>query len=191
MNKLEFYIKKVSHSTGENIDLSQIPMLMRRKLSPVGKIALSTMMNCYETGIENLCYASRYGELERVVKLIKQEHEENEISPAGFSFSVHNSTIGLFSLLKGLHIPYNSIAAGEETFCAGLLDAVLNRTKTLFCYAESVDRYESISLLIDRECGEKIRIIQNNEKAVPNTFADFLKGGRYICPLYIMERVYD
>ena len=130
--------------------------------------------------------------MERVVKLIKQEYEENEISPAGFSFSVHNSTIGLFSLLNNLHCSYNSVAAGEWTFAAGLLDAVMNRDKTLFCYAESVDRYESISMLIDTDGGgEHVRISPNNGNIEPNSFTEFLKGRRYICPLYIMERVND
>lgn len=192
MNSLEFYIKKISCSTGENIDLSQIPMMMRRKLSPVGKIALSTILQCYDGEDVRLVYASRYGELERVVKLIKQEHEENEISPAGFSFSVHNSTIGLFSLLNNLHCSYNSVAAGEESFSAGLLDAVMNREKTLFCYAESVDRFESISMLIDTQGnGEHVRIVPNSDNLPPAAFSEFLKGGRYICPLYIMERVND
>ena len=69
MNKLEFRIKKISYSQGENIDLSSIPMMMRRKLSPVGKIAMSTMLDCYgeNLGDIKLVYASRYGELERVV----------------------------------------------------------------------------------------------------------------------------
>ena len=192
MNSLEFYIKKISCSTGENIDLSQIPMMMRRKLSPVGKIALSTILQCYDGEDVRLVYASRYGELERVVKLIKQEHEENEISPAGFSFSVHNSTIGLFSLLNNLHSSYNSIAAGKDSFSAGLLDAVMNREKTLFCYAESVDRFESISMLIDtRGDGEHVRIVPNADNLPPAGFSEFVKGGRYICPLYIMERVND
>lgn len=191
MKRIEFFIKKLSYSTGENIDLSQIPMMMRRKLSPVGKIALSTMLECYEDEVEKLCYASRYGELERVVKLIRQEHEENEISPAGFSFSVHNSTVGLFSLIKNLHIPYNSIAGGEDTFSSGLLDAVMNSEKSLFCYAESVDRYESISILIDMEVGQKVRINPNTNSLPCNSFTDFIKGGSYVCPLYIMERVND
>lgn len=191
MNTLEFYIKKISHSTGENIELSQIPMMMRRKLSPVGKIALSTILKCYENEDVKLVYASRYGELERVVKLIKQEHEDNEISPAGFSFSVHNSTIGLFSLINNMHSSYNSIAAGEDSFSAGLLDAVLEREKVLFCYAESVDRYESISMLIDYEEGEKVRIVPNEKHLTPNNFLEFIDGGRYICPLYIMEWVND
>ena len=191
MNTLEFYIKKIAHSTGENIDLSQIPMMMRRKLSPVGKIALSTILQCYDGEDVRLVYASRYGELERVLKLIAQEHEDNEISPTGFSFSVHNSTIGLFSLINNLHSSYNSIAAGEKSFSAGLLDAVMNKEKTLFCYAESVDRYESISMLIDFEQGEHVRIVPNRENLPSNSFNEFLKGGHYICPIYILERVND
>ena len=186
---MEFFIKKISYSQGENINLSEVPMMLRRKLSPAGKIALATMLECYDDSGLKLVYASRYGELERVVKLIKQEHEENEISPAGFSFSVHNSTIGLFSLLKNIHKSYNSIAAGEETFPCGLLDAILNREKTLFCYAESVDRFESISVLIDYDKGDKVRLIPNTEKLEPNSFYDFIKGGRYISPLYILERI--
>ncbi len=193
MNKLEFCIKKISYSTGENLDLSSIPMNMRRKLSPVGKIAMSTMLDCYGENSDDikLVYASRYGELERVVKLIKQEHEENEISPTGFSFSVHNSTVGLFSLLKKIYSSYNSIASGEETFSVGLLDAIMNREKTLFCYAESVDRYESISILIDYDEGEKVLVRENSEHLPANSFDEFIQGGRYVCPLYIMERADD
>ena len=193
MNKLEFRIKKFSYSTGENLDLSSIPMNMRRKLSPVGKIAMSTMLDCYGENSDDikLVYASQYGELERVVKLIKQEHEENEISPTGFSFSVHNSTVGLFSLLKKIYSSYNSIAGGEESFSVGLLDAIMNREKTLFCYAESVDRYESISILIDYDEGEKVLVRENSEHLPANSFDEFIQGGRYVCPLYIMERADD
>lgn len=193
MNKLEFRIKKISYSQGENIDLSSIPMMMRRKLSPVGKIAMSTMLDCYGENSDDikLVYASRYGELERVNKLIKQENEDNEISPTGFSFSVHNSTIGLFSLLKNINSSYNSIAGGEESFSAGLLDAVMNKEKTLFCFAESVDRYESISILIDYDEGEKIVLKENSENLPSNSFYEFINGGKYICPLYILERSDD
>lgn len=191
MNNLEFRIKKISYSCGEDIDLSAIPMMMRRKLSPVGKIAMSTLLKCYENEDVKLVYASRYGELERVVKLIKQEHEENEISPTGFSFSVHNSTIGLFSLMKTIYNSYNSIAAGENSFSSGLLDAVMNKEKTLFCYADSVDKYESISILIDYDEGEKVVIKENSNKLLPNSFNEFIKGGKYICPLFVMERVND
>ena len=193
MNKLEFRIKKISYSQGENIDLSSIPMMMRRKLSTVGKIAMSTMLDCYGENSDDikLVYASRYGELERVVKLISQEKENNEVSPTGFSFSVHNSTIGLFSLLKNIHSSYNSIAGGEDSFSAGLLDAVMNKEKTLFCYADSVDKLESISILIDYQEGEKVVLRKNSEHLPSNNFSEFINGRRYICPLYILERADD
>lgn len=193
MNKLEFRIKKISYSQGENIDLSSIPMMMRRKLSAVGKIAMSTMLDCYGENSDDikLVYASRYGELERVVKLISQEKENNEVSPTGFSFSVHNSTIGLFSLLKNIHSSYNSIAGGEDSFSAGLLDAVMNKEKTLFCYADSVDKLESISILIDYQEGEKVVLRKNSEHLPSNNFSEFINGGRYVCPLYILERADD
>lgn len=193
MNKLEFRIKKISYSQGENIDLSAIPMMMRRKLSTVGKIAMSTMLDCYGENSDDikLVYASRYGELERVIKLISQEKENNEVSPTGFSFSVHNSTIGLFSLLKNIHSSYNSIAGGEESFSAGLLDAVMNKEKTLFCYADSVDKLESVSILIDYQEGEKVVMKGNSEHLLSNNFSEFINGGRYVCPLYILERADD
>ncbi len=193
MNKLEFRIKKISYSQGENIDLSSIPMMMRRKLSTVGKIAMSTMLDCYGENSDDikLVYASRYGELERVVKLISQEKENNEVSPTGFSFSVHNSTIGLFSLLKNIHSSYNSIAGGEDSFSAGLLDAVMNKEKTLFCYADSVDKLESVSILIDYQEGEKVVMKGNFEHLPSNNFSEFINGGRYVCPLYILERADD
>lgn len=191
MNKLEFRIKKISYTTGENLDLSIIPMMMRRKLSLVGKVAISTMYDCYDEndGDIKLVYASRYGELERLTKLIGQKHDENEISPTGFSFSVHNSTIGLFSLLKNIHSSYNSIAAGENSFALGLLDAVMNKEKTLFCYAEAVDKCEGVAILIDYDEGEKVVIKANDKKLPSNNFVEFINGGKYICPLYVMERV--
>ena len=193
MNKLEFRIKRISYTTGDNMDLSAIPMMMRRKLSLIGKIAISTMCDCYnkEDGDIKLVYASQYGELERLVKLINQKNEENEVSPTGFSFSVHNSTVGLFSLLKNIHSSYNSIAAGENTFSFGLLDAVINKEKTLFCYAEVVDKCEGISILIDYNEGEKVVIRANDENLPSNDFSEFIAGGKYVCPLYVLERVND
>lgn len=67
----------------------------------------------------------------------------------------------------------------------------MNKEKTLFCYADSVDKYESISILIDYDEGEKVVIKENSNKLLPNSFNEFIKGGKYICPLFVMERVND
>ena len=93
--------------------------------------------------------------------------------------------------MKTIYNSYNSIAAGENSFSSGLLDAVMNKEKTLFCYADSVDKYESISILIDYDEGEKVVIKENSNNLLPNSFNEFIKGGKYICPLFVMERVND
>ena len=101
MNRYKFYINKYAFVKDEIPDLSFIPMLMRRKLDNFGKAALYSLYNVYEENTQNkLIFASCYGDIERVKKLINQRQEEDEISPTGFSFSVHNATIGLFSLLN-------------------------------------------------------------------------------------------
>ena len=196
MNSLEFFIYKYSYSFGDNIDLSSIPMMLRRKLSPVGKIAMHTLLQCYDCGEPELVYTSRYGELERMVKLIAQQKEENEVSPTNFSLSVHNSTIGLFSLINKIHNDYSALACGKNSFSYGLLAAILNKKETLFCYSESVDRYESCSVLLGSVPKEKsIRIIceSNSKNIYQSDFISFLEGKQdiYACSLFLLRRYND
>ena len=101
MNEVIFDIKKFSYAQGDEIDVSFIPMLLRRKLNKFGRAGLYTLYNAYENSTNpNLVFASCYGDIERVEKLIAQREEDGEVSPAGFSSSVHNATVGLFSLLE-------------------------------------------------------------------------------------------
>ncbi len=146
MNKVIFDIKKFSHVTGENIDVSFIPMMQRRKLNKFGRAALFTLYGAYEGGSPNLVFASNYGDVERVEKLIEQRKEDGEVSPAGFGSSVHNAVIGLFSLLEKINTSYNSISAGENSISAGFLESILSE-ESLFCYAESLGGIKSVSVL--------------------------------------------
>ena len=81
-------------------------------------------------------FASRWGEIGVTVKLMKQFHADGEMSPAGFSASVHNAAPGAFSLLTKNHAPYTAIAARERSLEAGLLEALVMRRDTIFVYAE-------------------------------------------------------
>jgi len=81
-------------------------------------------------------FASRWGEIGVTVKLMKQFHADGEMSPAGFSASVHNAAPGAFSLLTKNHAPYTAIAARERSLEAGLLEALAMRRETIFVYAE-------------------------------------------------------
>lgn len=134
-----FYISKCAYKENEEIDVSFLPPMSRRKLSKVDKAALCVMNEVYENSDVKLVFASQYGEFDRLKKLISQYSEENEVSPATFSASVHNSVIGQFSLLNGIKNSYNAMSAGDNTFCAGLIEAAVDceqNTDVLYCYAD-------------------------------------------------------
>ena len=87
MKHYKFYINKYAFVKDEIPDLSFIPMLMRRKLDNFGKAALYSLYNVYEENNQaKLIFASCYGDIERVKKLINQRQEEGEISPTGLAF---------------------------------------------------------------------------------------------------------
>ncbi len=194
MNEVIFDIKKFSYAEGDEIDVSFIPMLLRRKLNKFGRAGLYTLYNAYENGTNpNLVFASCYGDIERVEKLIAQREEDGEVSPAGFSSSVHNATVGLFSLLEKIKTAYNSISAGDKTLSAGFLESIISG-ESLFCYTESLGGVKSISVLTTPQKDGKFLLCENSENLPPQDgFEDlkvFLEGktDRFVSDLYMVKR---
>ncbi len=194
MNEVIFDIKKFSYAQGDEIDVSFIPMLLRRKLNKFGRAGLYTLYNAYENGTNpNLVFASSYGDIERVEKLITQREEDGEVSPAGFSSSVHNATVGLFSLLEKIKTAYNSISAGDRTLSAGFLESIISG-ESLFCYTESLGGVKSISVLTTPHKEGKFLLCENSENLPPQDgFEDlktFLEGktDRFVSDLYMVKR---
>lgn len=194
MNEVIFDIKKFSYAQGDEIDVSFIPMLLRRKLNKFGRAGLYTLYNAYENSTNpNLVFASCYGDIERVEKLIAQREEDGEVSPAGFSSSVHNATVGLFSLLEKIKTAYNSISAGDRTLSAGFLESIISG-ESLFCYTESLGGVKSISVLTTPQKDGKFLLCENSENLPPQDgFEDlktFLEGkaDRFVSDLYMVKR---
>ncbi len=93
-------------------DVSFVPRMERRRLTGVERAALSVARKVYPEGEEvPVVFASRWGEIGTTVKLMRQCHDDGEMSPAGFSASVHNAAPGAFSLLMKNRAPYTAIAA--------------------------------------------------------------------------------
>ncbi len=196
---MKFYINKHSYLKKEIADISFIPMLMRRKLDLLGKAGLSTLYNVWDDNTNpNLIFASQYGDIERVLKLIQQRKEEGEISPTGFSFSVHNATIGLFSLLNKIKSSYNSISAGENTLSYGILEAILTSKEnpTIFCFTENKEELNSVSFFCSKtklsEHAQEIIFVRetNQQKDSFDDFISFLENKRqcYYSDLYTLKR---
>ena len=131
-------------------DVSFVPAMERRRLTGVERAALAVAhraLEAYrsscapEAATEDdvqmpVVFASRWGEIGTTVKLMQQMHADGEMSPAGFSNSVHNAAPGHLSLLSKNRASYTAIAAGADSYEMGLLEASTYPGKVLFVYAE-------------------------------------------------------
>lgn len=135
---LEFYISRFDYvEETAQADITFIPPIMRRRLSGIDKAAISVMEKTFENDVQYIVFSSQYGEAERLFRLISQYSTEKEVSPNIFSGSVHNYPAGFFLLNKKKPIPYNAVAACENSISNGLLTALIsNYDKVLFCYCD-------------------------------------------------------
>ncbi len=122
---------------GASPDVSFLPMLARRKLDLTGKIVfhLANALAGGKSGYKSV-FASRYGCLNDCIKLFDSLNSGMGVSPNGFSSSVHNFPMGMFSIVEKNKSPYTAIAAGENSLEAGLLEAFLETSEVLFVYAQ-------------------------------------------------------
>ena len=149
-------------------DVSFIPAMLRRRMSAVEKIAIALAQKIApEHNDYRIVFASRFGEWEQTIKLIRQFYQDKEMSPAGFSNSVHNAAMGHLSLITHNTNSYTSIAAGKNTIENALLDALGADKPVLFVYAEekNPDEYEKILDETVSSCGCAIYIDKNGTNA--------------------------
>ncbi|MEO8466763.1 MAG: beta-ketoacyl synthase chain length factor [Gammaproteobacteria bacterium] len=113
-----------------------IPASHRRRMSALSKMAVQCALEA--TANEHadfLVFCSQHGELPRTRELLGSLVAGTELSPAGFSQSVHNTSAGLYTIIKESHAPSTSVAAGAGTFAYGWLEAetflAANSSKTV------------------------------------------------------------
>ena len=122
-------------------DVSYLPSLLRRRLDRCGRMALSTAWPCAE-GLESVqsVFASRHGALGRTVELLIALSRAETLSPTSFSLSVHNSTVGLFSIARTDRSAATAMAAGEDSLGMSLLEGAnliaAGASHVLVCYAD-------------------------------------------------------
>lgn len=157
-------------------DVSFVPAMERRRLTGVERAAISVgwkvLVAAREQGFlaegENVpvVFASRWGEIGTTIKLMRQMHDEGEMSPSGFANSVHNAAPGHFSLFTGNKAPYTAIAAGERSREMGLLEASTYDGKVLFIYAEETTPEFYAQHFADRQVAHaEARLIENTPAA--------------------------
>lgn len=153
--------------------LTTIPAMQRRRLSPFAKVALHCALEAsgeYQANIPCV-FSSRHGDLHRTTKLIENIALSKDLSPTQFGLSVHNAAAGLFSIFTGNRAPLSAIAGGQSSFMQGLLDCVakleandLSRILFVYCDLQVPECYRpyvvddtsiGIGLLIEASKDEK------------------------------------
>ena len=152
-------------------DVSFVPPLERRRLTGVERAALSVAWRVKAETEVPVVFASRWGEIGVTAKLMRQFHEDREMSPAGFSASVHNAAPGAFSLLTRNHAPYTAVAARDRSLESGLLEALALRREVVFVYAEEAtpELYAPTFDDLQAGCAVAVRLAPGDEGSASRT----------------------
>ena len=152
-NLLKFYLNKFTFLKSlDEIEISEIPPLLRRRMSNLDKITFSLLNKIYEESVQNIVFSSQYGEFDRLIKIINQYKEEKQASPNVFSASVHNYPVSFFLSYIKKEIPYNALSSGENSISCGLISAIASKYDNLiFCYSDFYkDKIEGLALNISK-----------------------------------------
>jgi hypothetical protein len=108
-------------------DARFLPALLRRRCSSLARIMLTAAFECCDA--EDLSrvatvFASRHGNINESIDLLERVVRHQPLSPTRFSHSVHNAQAGLFSIAAGNRRASSSIAAQEDSFGCGYLEAL-------------------------------------------------------------------
>jgi hypothetical protein len=100
------------------------PMLLRRRVSPLGQEALRAAWSLAESATSRIIVSSRHGEFRRTLSILESLAGRTDVSPADFTLSVHHALAGLLSIAQGNRRGHVAVAAGPESFCFAMLEAI-------------------------------------------------------------------
>jgi hypothetical protein len=137
-----------------------LPALLRRRCSALARIMLTTAFDCCEEADRSevaTVFASRHGNINESIDLLDRLAEAKPLSPTRFSHTVHNAQAGLFSIASGNRRASSSIAAQQDSFACGYLEAMtlLERepTRPVLLVVGDVPLAPTFAPLVDEPAG--------------------------------------
>ncbi|SIS40305.1 beta-ketoacyl synthase chain length factor [Neptunomonas antarctica] len=96
------------------LPLKEIPPLLRRRFSALGKCAMGATLQLLEeeTQLPSI-FASRHGDTGLTLSLLNEMGRDEPMSPTGFSLAVHNAVSGLYTIARKDTSAVTAIAAIE------------------------------------------------------------------------------
>lgn len=110
-------------------DVPFLPAGVRRRATRLTRVMLHVAFDCTEgedRAALRTVFASRHGAIHVAVKILASIARGEVVSPLQFSHSVHNAQAGLLSIATGNRNASSSVAAGDDTFAHGFLEALLH-----------------------------------------------------------------
>lgn len=104
--------------------LQQMPAMLRRHAARLGRLSCEVAYRALDDAVGiPIVFCSRYGEMDRSVKLLTALAEGAELSPTSFGLSVHNAIAGLFAIARHDTSNCIALAGGDESTEFGILEA--------------------------------------------------------------------
>ena len=163
---------------GETPDVSFVPPILRRRLSPLQRIAFSLLGSAGAGKADELVFASRDGEDTLTRRIVSDFKADGSVSPHRFSTSVYNAAPGLWSVFTGNRSAYSAVAAGEDTIECGLLETLDARGCT-FVFAEETSGGFGLAVRFAEDGSGRRVSFEDSSGGAPIRFealADFLAG---------------
>lgn len=103
----------------------QVPKSLLRRLSPLARRAFRAIDGCIAPG-EALpaVFSSSHGQIADSLALLQTLQAGEELSPAGFSLSVHNAIAGLYSMVYAHRLETVALAPGAGGAGPGFIEAL-------------------------------------------------------------------
>jgi len=121
---LNYWQQSGAEAVDGNPPAELIPPMQRRRTSRLTRMALATALQvAADESFDYTIFCSQHGEIVRTWDILSSIHAGTEISPTAFSQSVHNTSSGLYTILKSSTAPSMSMGSGANTFAHGWLEA--------------------------------------------------------------------
>ncbi|MBF0460380.1 MAG: beta-ketoacyl synthase chain length factor [Magnetococcales bacterium] len=102
-----------------------LPLLLRRRMTPLARTLFTLALSLNPDENMLFLFSSRHGDYARTYGMLNTLAEENSLSAAEFSLSVHNALCGLLSIALQNRHGHVAISAGRDTFGCALMESAL------------------------------------------------------------------
>ncbi len=162
--------------------LKQIPPLLRRRLTTLGKPALEVVL---ALGVEGECvpsvFSSRHGDTGLTLSLLEEMGKDEPMSPKGFTLAVHNAVAGLYTIFCKNTSNVTAISAMDGLVVNSILESVgqLQTAEKVLCviydmplpelyrpFCSSLPFPYAVAVVLSRSQGEPYLLEQVHNKAI-------------------------